>query len=85
MTFAGRYPPADPVKRGRFLAEREWWLNWRQKIPNEDYMACDCQENFYKFVRERIALDASDYHARITNIVEGWKGTAASEPADFLD
>ena len=80
MTFAGRYPPADPVKRGRFLAEREWWLDWRQKI--EDYWVCDCQENFYKFVRERLELDASDYEERFGDVVEAWKKNTMSDCLD---
>ena len=85
MTFAGRYPPADPVKRGRFLAEREWWLEWRQKIPEGKYWVGDYQENFYKFLRDNIPLDADDYDQRIGNIITGWENTTGSEIGDGMD
>jgi hypothetical protein len=78
LTFAGRYPPADPVKRERFLAEREWWINWRQSIQEGGYWVCDCQENFYQFMRQKIALDANDYDQRIGDIIQRWKNAASS-------
>ena len=78
LTFAGRYPPADPVKRSRFLAERDWWLKWRKSVTA--YWACDCQENFYKHLRQMIALDADDYDDRIEDLLKGWERTTMSEP-----
>ena len=59
------------------MAEREAWLNWRNGIRS--YWVCDCQENFYKFLRERIALDADDYDARIAGIIQIWKCSTVSE------
>ena len=73
MTFAGRYPPTDPVKHEHFLAERKWWLDWRQTIPNTIYTPRDGQETFYKFVRFRLELDADDYDQRIGDIIQAWQ------------
>jgi hypothetical protein len=78
LTFAGRYPPETPVKRERFLAEREWWINWRQGIQEGGYRVCDCQANFYQFMRQKIALDANDYDQRIGDIIQRWKNAALS-------
>ena len=55
-----------------------WWLCWRTSI--EDYMVCDCQENFYKHLRERIALDADDYDDRIGDLLREWELSTFSEP-----
>ena len=79
MTFAGRYPPADGPKRARFLAERQWWLDWRHGISEGGYWVCDCQENFYKFLRSKIALDAEDYDERIETIFGAWKRNTMSD------
>ncbi len=79
LTFAGRYPPADGPKRARFLGERQWWLDWRQSISEGGYWVCDCQENFYKFLRSKIALDAEDYDERIETVFGAWKKNTMSD------
>ena len=32
MPFAGRYLPKDPIRRARFLAERQMWRDWRKGL-----------------------------------------------------
>jgi hypothetical protein len=53
-------------------------INWRQDIQEGGYWVCDCQENFYQFTRQNIALDANDYDQRIGDLIHRWKNAALS-------
>ena len=39
----------------------------------------DTQHNFYKYLRESLALDAEDYDERSEDIIEAWKRNAVSD------
>ena len=76
MTFAGRYPPMNALKRERFMAEREWWHNWRSGVSN--YNVADDQEHFYTYLRSQIELDADNYDFRIQGILASWRFISVS-------
>ena len=72
MTFAGRYPPMNALKRERFMAEREWWHNWRSGAGADD------QKHFYTYLRSQIELDADNYDFRIQGILASWRFISVS-------
>ena len=76
LTFAGRYPPKEPIKRGRFLAERQSWHDWRNGL--DVYSAEDSQMNFYSYLREKVHLGAEDYDAVIEKIIQQWQMNSQS-------
>ena len=76
LTFAGRYPPRDGIKRARFLAERDWWHDWRKTVW--DYHPSDNQDDFYGYLRARIQLDAPEYDTEIGYYMRLWSEAAVS-------
>ena len=70
MTFAGRYPPTNPTKHARFLAERKRWHDWRNGLNL--YVAADSQQNFYTYLREHVDLGADNYDDQIGHYITLW-------------
>ena len=71
LTFAARYPPKDPIKRGRFLAERQSWHDWKNRL--DVYSAEDSQANFYSYLRGKVDLGAENYDVVIDTIIQEWQ------------
>ena len=75
-TFAARYPPKEPIRRGRFLAERQSWHDWKNGL--DVYSAEDSQANFYSYLRKKVDLGAENYGAVIDNIIQEWQMNSQS-------
>lgn len=76
LTFAARYPPKEPIRRGRFLAERQSWHDWKNGL--DVYSAEDSQANFYSYLRKKVDLGAENYGAVIDNIIQEWQMNSQS-------
>lgn len=71
LTFAGRYPPKDPVRRARFLRERQAWHDWRDNL--RVYSAVDSQASFWNFMREKVDLGADNYDDTVEDYIRLWQ------------
>ena len=81
MRFAGRCPPTNALKRERFMAEREWWHNWRSGKGADDQKLQ--WHHFYTYMRSEIELNADNYDFRIQAILASWRFIAASSDTAF--
>ena len=64
-------PPKEPIKRGRFLAERQSWHDWRNDL--DVYSAEDSQAKSYSYLRGKVDLGAEDYDTVIGNSIQHWQ------------
>ena len=77
LTFAGRYPPKNPVKRAQFLAERQRWHDWRNNLTVHN--AEDSQASFYNFMRDHVDIGADNYNDVVDDFVNRWQRNSQSE------
>ena len=77
LTCAGRYPPKDPIRRARFLVERQMWHDWRKDL--NVYTSEDNQESYWAFLRAHIALDSENYDEKIDHCIALWQGNSTRE------
>ena len=77
LNFAGRYPPKDPIRRARFLVERQMWHDWRKGL--NVYASEDNQESYWAFMRAHIALDSENYDEKIDHCITLRQGNSTRE------